>query len=59
MPRLLTAALARALEAELKNGPIPFRRFMALALYHPGGGYYRRERASVGRTIHGQPLGKT
>lgn len=23
------------------GGPIPFRRFMDLALYHPGGGYYR------------------
>lgn len=41
--------LASALGAELKNGPITFRRFMELALYHPGGGYYRRERPAIGR----------
>ena len=25
-----------------RNGPIPFRRFMEVALYHPQYGYYRR-----------------
>ncbi len=30
--------------------PIPFRRFMELALYHPEHGYYSSGRARVGRT---------
>jgi SAM-dependent MidA family methyltransferase len=31
------------LAAEIRrNGPIPFRRFMDVALYHPAHGYYRR-----------------
>ena len=28
---------------------MPFARFMELALYHPGGGYYERGRGNVGR----------
>jgi SAM-dependent MidA family methyltransferase len=28
----------------LRDGPIPFRRFMETALYHPEHGYYRRDR---------------
>jgi SAM-dependent MidA family methyltransferase len=42
------------LQAELRrqiasHGPIPFFRFMEMALYAPGLGYYERERAVVGR----------
>ena len=29
-----------------REGPIPFRRFMEVALYHPEYGYYRRARAT-------------
>lgn len=42
-------ALGRALESELANGPIPFARFMELALYHPEGGYYCQPGPRVGR----------
>ena len=31
------------------NGPISFARFMELALYHPGCGYYAGGRANIGR----------
>ena len=35
--------LARLIAEEIRqSGPIPFRRFMELALYHPEYGYYRR-----------------
>lgn len=34
----------------LATGPMPFVRFMALALYDPGGGYYRAADARPGRT---------
>jgi SAM-dependent MidA family methyltransferase len=38
------------LAAEIeRNGPIPFRRFMETALYHPQHGYYRRPRDPFGR----------
>lgn len=40
--------LSTALADALKNGPIPFYRFMELALYHPKGGYYCRESARIG-----------
>ncbi len=40
--------LSKALSEALKNGPIPFRRFMELALYHPVGGYYCQENARIG-----------
>ena len=37
------------LAAEIqRNGPIPFRRFMEVALYHPQYGYYRRARDPFG-----------
>jgi SAM-dependent MidA family methyltransferase len=37
------------LAAEIRrNGPIPFRRFMEVALYHPQHGYYRRKREAFG-----------
>ncbi len=32
-----------------RDGPIPFARFMELALYHPEHGYYASGRASIGR----------
>src|SRR5438270_725092 len=32
-----------------RHGPIPFARFMELALYHPEHGYYASGRASIGR----------
>jgi len=32
-----------------RDGPIPFRRFMQAALYHPEHGYYRRARDPFGR----------
>jgi SAM-dependent MidA family methyltransferase len=38
------------LAAEIRrNGPIPFRRFMDAALYHPAHGYYRRTPDPFGR----------
>jgi SAM-dependent MidA family methyltransferase len=38
-------AAADRIRAEIgKAGSIPFERFMEIALYHPAGGYYRRER---------------
>ena len=39
---LLAAEIAR-------NGPLSFRRFMELALYHPEHGYYRRPRDPFGK----------
>ncbi len=32
-----------------RTGPVPFSRFMELALYHPAHGYYRRKRERFGR----------
>ena len=38
------------LAAEVRrDGPLPFRRFMEVALYHPEHGYYRRRRERFGR----------
>jgi SAM-dependent MidA family methyltransferase len=38
------------LAAEIRrNGPIPFRRFMDVALYHPQHGYYRRTADPFGK----------
>ncbi|GBE02364.1 hypothetical protein BMS3Bbin06_01865 [bacterium BMS3Bbin06] len=31
-----------------REGPITFREFMDMALYYPGGGYYRSERMPIG-----------
>ncbi len=42
-------ALVRALSSELQGGPIPFARFMELALYHSAGGYYCQPAPRVGR----------
>jgi SAM-dependent MidA family methyltransferase len=41
---------AEVLAAEIRrNGPIPFHRFMEVALYHPEYGYYRRPRDPFGK----------
>ena len=40
--------LAAVIRSEMGT-PIPFRRFMELALYHPEHGYYTSGRARVGR----------
>ncbi|MBZ5583443.1 MAG: SAM-dependent methyltransferase [Acidobacteriia bacterium] len=32
-----------------RGGPVPFRRFMQVALYHPEHGYYRRRRDPFGK----------
>ncbi len=42
----LTALIADEIA---KNGPVPFARFMGLALYHPVHGYYSGGKARVGR----------
>lgn len=42
----LAELIAREIHA---SGPIPFRRFMELALYHPELGYYSSGRARIGR----------
>ena len=42
----LTAILAAEITA---SGPIPFRRFMEVALYHPRHGYYRSGRDPFGK----------
>ncbi len=42
--------LTEILRAEItRSGPIPFRRFMDAALYHPEYGYYRRHREVFGK----------
>ena len=42
--------LAHLLRREIESrGPITFARFMELALYHPGWGYYERPATAVGR----------
>ncbi len=47
MPNPLTTLIAGEIAS---SGPIPFRRFMDLALYHPEHGYYSSGRARVGRS---------
>jgi SAM-dependent MidA family methyltransferase len=43
-------ALAARIRAEIeRDGPMPFARFMDLALYDPDGGYYRATEARPGR----------
>src|SRR5438874_380394 len=47
---MANSELAEIIRAEIKAyGPIPFTRFMELALYHPQHGYYGSGRASIGR----------
>ena len=46
----MSAALNEIIRAEIAaRGPMPFRRFMELALYHPAYGYYASGRATIGR----------
>ena len=41
--------LIAAISSEIiQNGPIPFVRFMELALYHPQYGYYMRQPDGAG-----------
>ncbi len=50
VPPAAAGPAARALSAVIRDrGPIPFADFMALALYHPQHGYYRRGRPTAGR----------
>ena len=43
-------ALSEILQREIADqGPIPFRDFMAAALYHPSAGYYSSGRSRIGR----------
>ena len=51
----MTAAGEILAEEIRREGPIPFRRFMEVALYHPQHGYYRRPKGDSGR----DPFGKT
>ena len=44
----MTAAGALLAEEIRRGGPIPFRRFMEVALYHPEHGYYRRRHQAGG-----------
>ena len=50
----MTAAGALLAEEIRRGGPIPFRRFMEVALYHPEHGYYRRRHEAGG-----DPFGKS
>lgn len=45
----MTEAAAFLAETIEREGPLPFRRFMHEALYHPRFGYYRRQRDPFGR----------
>ena len=47
---MANSELVEIIRAEIDtNGPIPFARFMELALYHPKHGYYASGRAMIGR----------
>ncbi|HEU4758481.1 MAG TPA: SAM-dependent methyltransferase [Dehalococcoidia bacterium] len=49
-PSTENEALKEAIVARIRQeGPIPFREFMAMALYAPGLGYYCSPRAKMGR----------
>lgn len=44
------SAMVEILSSEIaRSGPIPFRRFMELALYEPSHGYYASGHAAIGR----------
>ncbi|MGH9673903.1 MAG: class I SAM-dependent methyltransferase [Bryobacteraceae bacterium] len=45
----MTPAGALIAEEIARDGPIPFHRFMEIALYHPEHGYYRKPRDPFGR----------
>jgi len=44
----MTPAAALLADEIHRDGPLPFRRFMEVALYHPEHGYYRRPRDPFG-----------
>jgi len=47
----VSSALARIIAEEIQaSGPMPFYRFMQLALYHPEHGYYAAGKARIGRS---------
>jgi len=46
----MTPAATLVRDEILRAGPVPFRRFMDVALYHPEYGYYRRSRDPFGKT---------
>jgi SAM-dependent MidA family methyltransferase len=46
----VTGAGTLLVEEIRKNGPVPFSRFMEVALYHPEHGYYRRPRDPFGKS---------
>jgi SAM-dependent MidA family methyltransferase len=50
----VTAAGEVLAEEIRRQGPVSFRRFMEVALYHPQHGYYRRDKGNSGR----DPFGK-
>ncbi len=44
------SALAAVIRAQIeRDGPLPFAKFMGLALYHPQHGYYSGTRGQIGR----------
>jgi SAM-dependent MidA family methyltransferase len=45
---MLLAELIR--EKTKKHGPVSFRDFMEMSLYHPGSGYYSSDRERIGRS---------
>lgn len=49
MDRPLTPLAALIRDEIARDGPLPFQRFMSLALYHPEHGYYRRARDPFGK----------
>ena len=49
MPEFVTSLIDLLREEIARRGPIPFRDFMAAALYHPEWGYYGSGRARIGR----------
>jgi SAM-dependent MidA family methyltransferase len=49
LDRPLTPLAALIRDEIARDGPLPFQRFMSLALYHPEHGYYRRDRDPFGK----------
>jgi SAM-dependent MidA family methyltransferase len=49
LERALTPLASLIRDEIARDGPLPFHRFMELALYHPEHGYYRRARDPFGK----------
>ena len=48
--KIMSATLTEIIRSEIATGgPMPFRRFMEMALYHPELGYYASGKARIGR----------